>query len=49
MEQHIKKITNTDKIESLITKALEALRAAEGAGIAKGGAAESLSDEDATF
>jgi hypothetical protein len=49
VDQLDKMFTNTDKIESLITKALDALRAAEGAGTAKGGAAESLSDEDKTF
>ncbi len=48
-DQLDKMFVNTDKIDNLLTKALDALRAAEGSGTAKGGAQESLADGDADF
>lgn len=48
-EQLDKMFTNTDKITSLITKAMENLRAASGQGTVKGGQMESLGDKGNDF
>lgn len=48
-EQLDKMFTNTDKITSLITKAMENLRAATGQGTVKGGQMESLGDKAQDF